>query len=234
MENKIYIPTKDVDSWKELLANPEKQWETGFSAKAIAYCWESNKNNFPTEIDESLKNSGLNLDVLFAIPEYKVTLDNGKAPSQNDLFILSKNKDLNELVVIMVEGKVNEPFDNPIEKWYLDESNGKKNRFEFLAEKLEIDESISKYNKLRYQLFHRTVSAILTAEKFCAKKAVMIIHSFSPKNKWHNDYLEFVKMLNPNPNISEEVGTIERCKTLKSGIELYIGWIKGNEKYLKM
>jgi hypothetical protein len=38
--NKFYIPTKGPLSWKELLADPEKQWRTGYSARSLAYCWE--------------------------------------------------------------------------------------------------------------------------------------------------------------------------------------------------
>lgn len=226
MNDKIYIPSKGPDSWKELLAQPEKQWKTGFSAKTMAYCWED-QNGFPKEFYKPLKDSGLNLDMLIAIPEYKVYLDNNKAPSQNDLFVLSK--DSNGLAVIMIEGKASEPFDKIIKDW--NNSDGKLCRFEFLAEKLEINNNISDCNDLRYQLFHRTVSAILIAEQFFAKKAIMIVHSFSQSNEWFNDYLEFVRLL--NPSINSKIDEINKCKTLSSGIDLYIGWIKGDDKYLK-
>ncbi|MDD4379102.1 MAG: hypothetical protein PHN83_04075 [Dysgonamonadaceae bacterium] len=156
MNDKIYIPSKGPGSWKELLAQPEKQWKTGFSAKTMAYCWED-QNGFPKEFYKPLKDSGLNLDMLIAIPEYKVYLDNNKAPSQNDLFVLSK--DSNGLAVIM------------------------------------------------------------------------IVHSFSQLNEWFNDYLGFVRLL--NPSINSKIDEINKCKTLSSGIDLYIGWIKGDDKYLK-
>lgn len=231
MKNKIYVPTKNVDSWKELLLDPEKQWKTGFSARTIAHCWEDQENGFPNEFNIPFENLELKLNVLLAIPEYKVLLNNKQAPSQNDLFVLSKNSHSNELVVVMIEGKVDEPFDQSIKNWYLTESQGKKRRFEFLAKELEINPNISDYDSLRYQLLHRTVSAILTAKEFNAKKAIMVVQSFSDDNKWHKDYLNFAQTL--NPNLNAEVGTIEKCKTLKSGIELYVGWIKGDCKYLK-
>jgi hypothetical protein len=129
----------------------------------------------------------------------------------------------------MIEGKVSEPFDKLIKDW--NNSDGKLCRFEFLADKLEINNNILDSNDLRYQLFHRTVSSILIAEQFIAKKAIMIVHSFSQSNEWFNDYLEFVKLL--NPNINPKVDEINKCKTLSSGIDLYIGWIKGDVKYLK-
>ncbi|HOK14647.1 MAG TPA: hypothetical protein PK007_06965 [Candidatus Kapabacteria bacterium] len=178
MNEKIYVPSKGPDSWRELLAQPDKQWKTGFSAKTMAHCWED-QNGFPKEFDKPLKDSGLYLDMLIAIPEYKVYLYNNIAPSQNDLFVLSKDSD--GLAVIIIEGKVSEPFDKIIKDW--NNSDGKLSRFKFLAEKLEINNNISNCNDLKYQLFHRTVSAISIAEKFIAKKAIMIVHSFSQSNE---------------------------------------------------
>jgi hypothetical protein len=86
MNDKIYVPTKGPDSWREFLAQPEMQWETGYSAKTMAHCWED-KTGFPSEFNKVLIDSGLDLDLLLAIPEYKVYLDTKKAPSQNDLFV---------------------------------------------------------------------------------------------------------------------------------------------------
>jgi hypothetical protein len=226
MNDKFYTPTKGPNSWKSFLAQPDKQWVTGFSAKTMAHCWED-QNGFPKEFNKVLTDSGLDLNILLAIPEFKVYLDNNKAPSQNDLFILSR--DSNGLTVMMVEGKVSEPFDKLIKDW--NKSDGKLCRFEFLSDKLEVNNCILDASDLRYQLFHRTVSSILTAEQFTAKKAIMIVHSFSQSNEWFNDYLGFVKLI--NPDLNPKVNQINKCKTLSSGIDLYIGWIKGDEKYLK-
>ena len=38
---RIYVPSTGPDNWRRLLADPSTQWETGFSAKALAYCWEA-------------------------------------------------------------------------------------------------------------------------------------------------------------------------------------------------
>jgi hypothetical protein len=80
-------------------------------------------------------------------------------------------------------------------------------------------------------LFYRTVSSILTAEQFTEKKAIMIVHSFSESDEWYNDYLDFVKLI--NPNLNPRINEIYNCKILSPGIELYIGWIKVEEKYLE-
>jgi hypothetical protein len=37
---KVYIPTTGPDDWQRFVADPAKQWRTGFSAKTLAYCWE--------------------------------------------------------------------------------------------------------------------------------------------------------------------------------------------------
>ncbi|MCD6355219.1 MAG: hypothetical protein J7L95_06695 [Prolixibacteraceae bacterium] len=111
MSNNLYIETKGAISWKDFLAEPDKQWKTGYSAKSLAYSWESEKG-FPMTIQKSFKKSKLDLEMLLGIPEYKVFLDTKKAPSQNDLFVLAKDKF--GLATIMVEGKVLESFDRYI------------------------------------------------------------------------------------------------------------------------
>lgn len=221
MNNKVYVPSKGVNSWRDLLANPVKQWKLGCSAMSLADAWEK-QSGFPESFIEPLKSVGLDLELLLAIPEHKVYLDTKKAPSQNDLFTLSKDKE--GLVSMTVEGKVSEPFGMLVKPWS-DDSESRTSRLKFLIAKLELGLPISSIGDFRYQLFHRTVSSILEAERFTAKKAVMIVHSFSDTNKWFDDYSDFVKLI--NPSITPKLNTIYYCKTLSSGIDLYIGWIKG-------
>ncbi len=229
MNKNIYLETEGPDSWRELLTEPSKQWKTGYSAKCLAYSWEQT-NGFPETVERVLKTANLDLKMLLGIPEYKVFLDNKKAPSQNDLFVLAK--DNAGLVTIMVEGKVSESFDKQIKDWY-NNSKSREQRIEFLLEKLELKRTIKDIENYRYQLFHRTVSAILEAERFGAKKAIMLVHSFSQSDEWFSDFSDFVKLLNPKIKRPEE-NEIYSCGVLSSGIELYIGWVKGDEKYLSI
>ena len=161
MNQLFYTPTEGVNSWQKLLASPEKHWKSGNSAKTLAYCWEENEG-FPEEFEFVFTNSGLQPEILLAIPEFKVDLDTAKRPSQNDLYVLAKDDE--GLIVIMVEGKVDEPFDITIEKWRRQESDGKKKRFAYLLDQLELDKNAN-YDLHYYQLFHRTVSAIKTDRK---------------------------------------------------------------------
>jgi len=50
--NKFYIPTKGPLSWKALLADPEKQWRKGYSARTLACCWEE-AQGFPKSFVDS-------------------------------------------------------------------------------------------------------------------------------------------------------------------------------------
>ena len=46
---------------------------------------------------------------------------------------------------------------------------------------------------IRYQLLHRTASAVIAAQQFGARLAVMVVHSFSPSHQWHDDYQAFAR-----------------------------------------
>lgn len=96
--------------------------------------------------------------------------------SHDDLFVPAKDNESN-LVSIGVEGKVAEPFGPTLEDWLKDASEGKKKRLSFIKEKIALDLDIP--GTIRYQLFHRMVSAVIEAERFIAKSAVMPVHSFS-------------------------------------------------------
>ncbi len=231
MNNKIYINNGNIDGWRAKLSDPEKHWKEGHSARAAAYCWTKSEE-YPIEIYRLLNECGIDSPKPFiVIPEYKVDLPPyGRAASQNDIFVLSKSNS-DGVAVIMIEAKVDEPFDKTIEKWMnVENKTGRETRLKFLCDKLELKNEFSKLDKYYYQLFHRTVSAIITAEEIGASKAIMIVHSFSQSNKWIDKYSEFIKVL--NESIDPKVDTIHHIKKLQNKIDLYIGWAKGDKKYL--
>jgi hypothetical protein len=180
--NRIYIPTQGPEHWRRLLADPEKQWRTGYSAKALAYCWEE-ADGFPAEVALLFSESGIptfqSIELLLAIPEHQVPLPGGRRPSQNDLFALARGPD--GLISIMVEGKVSETFGPTMEKWLIEASPGKRERLEYLRDQIGLDKEFPPH--IRYQLIHRTASAVIEGRRFCAKTAVI-----SPK-------AQFVQML---------------------------------------
>jgi hypothetical protein len=113
--SKIYIPAQSAEDWQLFLADPEKQWRTGYSAKTLAYCWQE-ADGLPACIRKAFDNSGSDtfrrIEPLLIIPEHKVNLPGGSAASQDDILVLAKSAD--QLVSIAVEGKVDEPFDKPV------------------------------------------------------------------------------------------------------------------------
>jgi hypothetical protein len=80
---------------------------------------------------------------------------------------------------------------------------------------------------VHYQLFHRTASAILEAERFKTDDAAMIVHSFSPENKWFDAYAAFLKLFDLAAKPGQLVST-----TLPRGRTLHFGWAEGNRRFL--
>jgi len=225
---RIFIASTQPEDWKHLLADPEKHWRTGFSAKSLAHCWEDT-DNFPQEIARLFAESNIpafqNIEVLLILPEYKVPLPGGRSsPSQNDIFVLAKAQ--GQLISITVEGKVSEPFDLTLEKWSAKASKGKIRRLAFLKEQLGLSKDLPLH--IRYQLLHRTASAVIEAQRFNAKSAVMLVHSFSQSEEWLEDYQSFLNLF----EVTAEPNQLVFVKRTQ-GIDLYCGWARGNAKYLK-
>ena len=225
--NEIYIPSTKPEDWQSLLADPEKHWRKGYSARALAFCWQE-ADGFPDCVKRVFKKSGIdlfqNVEILLAIPEHKVSLPGGSRSSQNDLFVLAKSHD--QLISIAVEGKVSEPFGDTVSKWLQNPTPGKKKRLDFLCTELGL--AGADVSNIRYQLLHRTASAILEAKKFNASHALMLVHSFSQKNEWFKDYNLFSKLF----RIDAKMNRIHFASKI-GDIQLYLGWVKGDATYLE-
>jgi hypothetical protein len=224
---RIYIPTQKAEDWKKLLADPDKQWRKGYSAATFAYCWQDS-DGFPAEIDRLFKNSEVpsfrSVELLLAIPEHKVMLPGGQRASQNDLFALAKGND-GQLISITIEGKVTESFGPTLEEWENKASDGKIERLKYIKRKIGIEKDFP--SNIRYQLLHRAASAVIEAEKFNAKSAVMIVHSFGESNDNFMDYSNFVGLYGKEARKNEIM-----LLTENNSIAMYAGWAMGNPKYL--
>lgn len=228
---KFFRPITNPEEWKQLLADPDKHWKTGHSAKALAYCWQE-ATDFPQSVKRVFKNSGLelfqNTELLMGLPEYRVPLPGGKRASQNDIFLLAKGN--SRLISIAVEGKAGESFGKVVADWKLRDRGGKKRRLSFLCRELQLDENA--VDHIRYQLLHRTASAVIQAKRFRAENALMLVHSFSrtkyQEDEAFQDYCQFLKLF----AIKGRQNFLSFAKNI-NGIDLYFGWIKGEKKYLK-
>jgi len=221
--DKFFIPTNKPEDWQLLLADPDKQWRTGYSAKSLAYCWHKT-NDFPRSITRVFRNSGIHLfqdiKLLLAFPEWKVSLPGGRRASQNDIFILAKGS--NQLVSMMVEGKVRESFGEIISEWKSDKSKGKQIRLNYLCELLRLNKD--QVDPIRYQLLHRTASAVIEAERFNAENALMLVHSFSQESEQENegfqDYCQFLSLF----RLKGRMNSLTRPTNI-GRIRLYFGWV---------
>ena len=223
----FYLPTRCPESWKDFLAEPEKQWKKGYSARSLAYCWED-AGGLPESVSKVFKESEIknlhNIEFILGIPEHKVELPGNGPESQNDIFVLAKSN--NELISIAVEGKVSEPFSNQtVSEWLAGASDNKKVRIHGLANILGL--SVDKLLTIKYQLVHRTASALLEADRFCARHALMLVHSFSQEHKWFEDYAALASLYGKDvsPNTVVYAGAVD-------GKKLYLGWGTGEEIYL--
>lgn len=223
---KFYRPINNPEDWKQLLAKPKEHWKTGYSAKALAYCWQQAKG-FPPEVRRIFRRSSIdifqNVEMLVAFPEYKVPLPGGRRASQSDIFILAKGN--GQLVSIMVEGKVSESFGDIIAEWKALLGEGREIRLGYLCEVLSLD--VLAVDHIRYQLLHRTASALIEAKRFNAPNALMLVYSFSRENEWFEDYQQFLTLF----GVRGEVDLLVFAKIIR-GVKLYFGWVKGNKEYL--
>lgn len=220
----ILIPTSGPSDWKSFLAEPEKQWRTGYSARSTAYCWEE-ATGFPSEILSVLTSNPDfdKIEPLVIIPEHQVPLPGGSRPSQNDVWVLARTPD--GLVSIAVEAKARETFGPTIAEWDPSSSPGKTTRLARLAELLGLEEPVP--SDIRYQLLHRTGSALLEARRFHASSAVMLVHSFGAPGESRDDFSRFVELLGGEPATDRliQVGG-------SSDTALFVGWANGDERFL--
>ena len=218
--SKVLIPSSGPDDWQRFLAKPDLQWSMGFSARTLAHSWEA-ATGLPPEVEALMSSAFGPAELLFAIPEHKTALPGGGRESQSDVFALVRHEE--GLATYTIEGKVDEPFGPTVEEWLVGASPGKQERLTFLLDLLGIDQCPG---DIRYQLLHRTASALIEAERFGASLAGMIVHSFSPEGRWREDFERFVRLMGatvePHAPINIEV---------PSGKRLMLGWASGDQRF---
>jgi len=213
------VPSAGPQSWQGLLADPEKHWRTGYSARTLACSWE-NSNGLPPEISRLFGGSA---ELLLALPEHKVALPGGSRPSQTDLFALLRWE--GRTVAAAVEGKVDEPFGPTVGEWLESASDGKRERLNYLCELLGLPtEGLS---ELRYQLLHRAASAAIEAERFKTDDAAMIVHSYSRTSAWYESFAEFAQRLGIPPE-KDRLAAVR----LPNGRPLHLAWASGDLSFL--
>lgn len=218
--SKILIPSSGPDAWRRLLAQPEKQWVTGYSARTLAHAWEA-ANGMPDEVADILGSAFGPFDLVLAIPEHKTVLPGGARESQSDVFVLIGHDA--GLATCTIEGKVDESFGPIVAEWMMGASAGKKQRMAYICDLLGLTEVPA---GVHYQLLHRTASALIEAERFHACDAAMIVHSFSPEQRGFEAYERFCEVI----GCRAEVG-VPAVVNVPNGKRLVLGWACGEQRF---
>jgi len=127
------------------------------------------------------------------------------------------------VAAVAVEGKVDEAFGPTVGEKRGEASAGVDERLSWLIDFLEFPACP---DTIRYQLLHRTASALLAAQQFDAAAAVMLVHSFSPNSQWFDDFAEFVGLF----GLESEVGRVQRVAH-DVGMPLFLGWCQGDKRF---
>ncbi len=206
-----YAPSNGIEDWRKL--QPARHWRKGRSAYEIAVSWENAEPDLPDEIKALFDDP---VDLLIATPEHKTPLPGGSRPSQTDIIAFVRTNE--QICAVAVEGKLDESFGPEVGEWLVNASSGKIERLQYISKKLGL--SYPPADAIRYQLLHRTASAIIEAERFNADCAIMIVQSFSQEHAWFDDFSAFLKSLG--------ISSIERGKLYRSekqsAVPLLLGW----------
>lgn len=222
---RIYVPSLGTADWRRLLADPELHWKRGNSALELSVSWESARNTtrgLPAEVAATLDSVETlrGAELLFGVPEHKVPLEGGGHPSQNDLWALLRTMD--GIASLAVEAKAGEPLDKLVQDWLPDpnQSSHKPKRLAALQSLLGVKSK--DVSGIRYQLLHRAVSALLEAQRFHARAAILLVQSFNRKadeESWQ-DFQRFANLL----DAAASEGSLEFVHT-QTGVPLFIGWV---------
>jgi hypothetical protein len=235
--NSIFPHHPSPEDWQALLADPDKHWRRGFSARTLAHGWLA-ASGFPPEVASIFAACPdpllAGLRPVEGTPEFQVALPGSRVASQNDIYVRARTV-VGE-IAIMVEGKVEEPFDETLTEWQSSirfdaqgvTRSGKPKRLQYLQQLLGRPDGFD--GATRYQLLHRAASALIQARAEASVAAILLVHSFSkqsPQAGW-SDYRRFLRQLGmPDP----QPGQLQRAATL-TAVPLFAAWVPGNPRFL--
>jgi hypothetical protein len=218
------LPITNYEQVKDLMES--YKWQEGKSAKSLAQAWVA-AGGFPDAVRSVLETSSRWRDAEFDEGwfEHPVRLKAAGRSSVTDLMVYARLGD--ERGVIAVEGKAGEPFGDYVSDWEKKTDYSPQNRQKrlgSLCETLGLD--LETARGLRYQLLHRTVSAIYEARSQKAKSALMLVHSFLESPESLADYLSFASALG-----LRDAG-VNRISSPVEGqeIDLRLGWVEADRK----
>jgi hypothetical protein len=216
MIRRLHVPLLRPEDVIPHLAK-EGHWRSGYSAHELAVAWSGSHNDFPASVRAVLATAPeyAQAELVDGFFEREVELGSPGRNSQTDLMVIAGLAD--GLAVIAVEGKVEESFSGLIEDW--NTTSGKQRRLEGLCDTLELD--FTCVGDIRYQLLHRTASAIYEAKRYRCRHALMLVHSFSPTHRWFEDFAAFSRI------IGLPLDAPDHCSSARvyQGVSLRLAWV---------
>ncbi len=216
MIRRLHVPLLKPEDVIPHLAK-QGHWRAGYSAQELAKAWSGAQSDFPRAVRAVLKTAPeyAQAELIDGFFEHEVDLGSPGRNSQTDLMVIAGLDD--ELAIIAVEGKVEESFDQLVANW--NGTSGKQNRLEHLCGTLGLD--VGHVGSIRYQLLHRTASAIYEAKRYRCHHALMLVHSFSATRRWIEDFAAFSCAMGlplQQPNLCSSAKTCE-------GVSLRLAWV---------
>ena len=210
------IPVISPEMIIPYLAAQEYHWREGYSAYELSYCWIE-ADSIPLSVQAVLSRSQFLIDanLVEGFFEYQVNLNTPGHASQTDLMAIIEAQ--GRVALLAVEGKVNEGFGSSVRKW--NSTPGRDRRISLLCDVLGL--FYDDLARLKYQLVHRTASAVLEAQRRGIPRATVVIHTFDPSNSHFYDFQCFCDLLTLPV---QAAGQISEFKTV-GGVELALAWV---------
>lgn len=217
MIRRLHVPVIEPRDIVPHLAKQEGHWRAGYSAQELAVAWVNAGKEFPERVRRVLDTAPeyQGAELIDGFFEREVELGTPGRNSQTDLMVVTGLQ--NELGIVAVEGKVEESFAEVVSEW--NTTPGKQARLEALCRTLEMNVTIA--GELRYQLLHRTASAIYEARRYRCRHSMMLVHSFSPSHRWFDDFARFAAAMEM-PVLNPDTCSPAR---LLDGVSIRLAWV---------
>ena len=220
MITRLHLPLTEPEDIVRHLGHQEQHWKAGRSAHALTLLW-AKENGLPRSIRSILQAHPTfqSAELIDGFLERQVDIGSAGRPSQTDLLAIIGLEQ--HIAVVAIEGKAGEPFGDLVSNW-LDGSDTKTKRLEVLCRTLGL--STEEALPLRYQLLHRTASAIYEAKRYRTDLAVMLVHNFGKEQSGYLDFCAFARALG-----AKELNPGVLCGPFaRNNVSLYIGWVNDN------
>jgi hypothetical protein len=200
-------PAVDVNSWRNaVLRNSDKHWSEGRSAALLARSWLA-AGGPPSVVAEPLQLAIPGVSFEQGFIEHPTSVPGQGAASNTDLLALGSCPA--GVVVLAVEGKVDEIFGHRIGHWLtMGTSPGspanRTQRWTAMARDLGLEGRPLDW--LPYQLLHRTWVALHEGKTRGAVHAAIVVHSFDGEGRtgWR-DFKAFAGLMAPQAAVKPDV-----------------------------